>query len=325
MGGSDIEQRTDAGAVVPVPEASYAEKLKARLDYLEDWYFRPHAYETKISQWEVKELRTHRPYLWKDDAEEAGVEGGNGSVSPEGSTAELGRRGSDRPTVAMMIPAQISKASDLAQFLHDYFKERISIAITQSLLSNWRKGVSAGEVLVDGKLVKPPPFPNKNQHGNRWVTQDCIDWVEHWIVPQKGVGGSKLGVGGTGAAIDFDVQKKEHEVWKMKREREIADGKFKSVEVFNQHVTAFGLAVNRALNEGEKVMKKAILSELSKVQGPKANVENSAAVIDAPLQQMIEDAVAKGARAAIDDLRECVARAVREVEEPAGVTAEEQG
>jgi hypothetical protein len=45
---------------------SYAEKLKARLDYLEDWYFHPQKYDTKISQWEVKELRDNRPYLWSD-------------------------------------------------------------------------------------------------------------------------------------------------------------------------------------------------------------------------------------------------------------------
>lgn len=256
---------TAAGTTaVQVAEASYAEKLKARLDYLEDWYFRPHAYETKISQWEVKELRTHRPYLWKEDGDESKVEGpsstvAGGSVEP-GSTADNGALRQQRPTV--VVPKYFSKQADLAVWLHGYFRERITLTIDSTRLGLWRKGIGVGQVVIDGKIVVPPPFPNKNEAGNRWVTQECINWIEQWIVPQKAVARTgqdadgAAALAGNGAAVDLDRIKQEDAIWWIRRNREKEEGKFKSVEVFNQHIAAMFSGINRALNAAERQLQK---------------------------------------------------------------------
>src|SRR6185312_12745971 len=162
-------------------QESNAAKLRARLDRLEDMYFRPGAYETKIAQWEVKELRTHRPHLWKDDGEQETSNAEHRTQNIEGENSEIA------------LPSYAESAADLARLLDAYFRERISINIKPTLVGQWRKGLKVGEVFVDGKKVIPPSLP-KNKSGNRFEVQPCIEWVEKWIVPQWGVAGKSTGV-----------------------------------------------------------------------------------------------------------------------------------
>jgi len=113
-----------------------------------------------------------------------------------------------------------------------------------------------------------------------------------------------------GTAAHYDDLKKGYELRRLQRDEDIANGKFKSVEVFNQHLTAFGLAVNRALNEGEKALKKRILDELENLTAESA---------ESAKKELIDDAIGRGVRAAIDALRAGVAKAVTEAQEPEGL------
>lgn len=219
-----------------------AAKLKPRLDLLQDMYLHPEHYERNITQWEVKELKQYRPHLW-NGGEQKSI--GNAAVAENVVAA------------GMVIPKSISSAADLARFLHNYFKDRISLTIDQTRICQWRKGLMLGQVVVDGKLVKPPSFPNKNESGNRWTTQTVIDWMEKWIVPQKRVDGHGMGV-----AADFDRIKQEHAIWQMQREKDVANGRFKSVEIFEKRATIIGAAINNAISEAEAEIKISLAKKI---------------------------------------------------------------
>ena len=283
--GSRVE-----GGQGPESEPSNAEKLAQRLDRLEDMYFRPFAYETKIAQWEVKELKQHRPWLWKE--------------------GEVPSSKFQVPNANSAMPGSISSNREMADFLHEYFRERITISITKERIGKWLKGREVGFVFIDGVKTKVPNFPKPDLNGRRWTPQIAIDWVERWLVPQFAVG-IGLPEGGTGAVADFDRAKQEHELWKMRREKDVADGKFKSVDVFNNHVICLGAAVNRALNDSEKELEKAMLE---RVQSPTANVQSE-------LQEAIRGAVRK----AMDALREAVSREVLKAKETVGLVASADG
>lgn len=249
--------------------------------------------EGKTSKWQEDKLRKVGLIVSKSLEETSNAEHRTQNI--EGENSEIA------------LPSYAESATDLARLLDAYFRERISINIKPTLVGQWRKGLKVGEVFVDGKKVIPPSLP-KNKSGNRFEVQPCIEWVEKWIVPQWGVADKSTGVVAMpGTAAHYDDLKKGYELRRLQRDEDIANGKFKSVEVFNQHLTAFGLAVNRALNEGEKALKKRILDELETLTAESAKKE------------LIDDAIGRGVRAAIDALRAGVAKAVTEAQEPEGL------
>lgn len=176
---------------------------------------------------DLEELRMRCPELWPTPGS---INGSHPSPPIQPSTSAPAPP-PDKPSYtdlplngAVAIPDRIATQSALARFLQNHFRERLSITINPQSIDDWRTGARTYEVVKAGQSVVSPPFPGKNASGFFEVAA-CIGWVEDWLVPSKGLNGD----GGGG---DYRTEKRNHELWQMKRERDIADGKYKPVEEF---------------------------------------------------------------------------------------------
>ena len=357
---------------LPVSPAAAA-PTKALLDLWEDMMRNPTRHEDKIQKWQLEWLKKDRPNLFStvtataqpDTAPPASLlpgptipprpwqvalPPGEGKVASgaategESSNPQSAIRNpqsegtADNPV--MVIPKTLGTQADLARFLHEYFKRKISITISPQTIQHWREGTRLRSVYITGEApdnsairnpqsamgrwVRPPPFPAKNaSSGFQWDVHECIEWVEKWIVPVHG--GSATGqLGEFEAAVDFDTARQEHDLWKMRRERAIADGTYKSVETFQRDCLAIGQTINAAIAHAAEVilqteLEKAIdgLFEDQRLESPgDGNSEQSA--IRNP-QSAIEmkwhflDAVRSGCRKAADELRKMITAALATV------------
>lgn len=286
---------------------------KARLDYLEDLYLNPHPDKPKISQWEAKELKQERPWLWKEqEAEKSEVRSQNveaESISPEGSTAAK----EVRPTVT--IASRVANQAGLAGELNKYFHGLICKDVQQSNVSQWMRGNrdELGWTMVDGVKTIPPALMCKVDSGY-YDPRAAVEWFSKWLLPQK-----KWRIK-DGNELDLSHEEKMQRFAERKAQREenIAEGLYRPVAVFNQHLVALGQCVNRALNGAEAIIKKAILLELSRVQSPQSTVGEQPTS-----NEMIEQAVAEGVRAGIDQVRERVAEGLKNVRAADGEATDE--
>jgi hypothetical protein len=195
----------------------------------------------------------------------------------------------------MVIPKAVDTIRDLAAVLHEHFKGQLSCAIDATLVGKWRRGIGLGQVVLDGEMVRPPNPPPRGK-GNHFHPAEWVAWVNQWIVPQKQVNGRSI----AGSAEDFEDIEKKHAIWKMKRERDISDGEYASRTIFNQHVVAIGLAINRGVNASEKQMQHTIVSAVK------------AKLPDDQLLPVITQAINDGIQAAADGLREAIVKALGE-------------
>lgn len=152
---SDLPPRPDAPGegkeLFETPEQQFAR----RLDHLQDKYLNPERYETKIAQWEVAELRRHRPEIWdKATAAESGV-----------------------PAASATYPKFVDGMDNLGALIVRRFREFPSIGeVSRQRIQNWKAFVG---VTKRADLI---PFPTPTT-GNRYETQPCFDWVEKFIIP----------------------------------------------------------------------------------------------------------------------------------------------
>lgn len=201
---------------------------------------------------------------------------------------------------SITIPNRLGSQSHVAGFLHQYFGHRISITIDTRLISNWRRGERLKAIFVEGKLVRPPPFPNKNKSGFFWDVHECIEWVEKWIVPAyPRTPGEAPPEPSDEINGDYHAQKQSHELWKMRRERQIADGEFKSAEEFRRDLILIGQAINNALGESCEVTLSASIEAAINAIAPTE-------IWKAKLFQ----AVQSGCRSAADLLRDKIRKAL---------------
>jgi hypothetical protein len=162
--------------------------------------------------------------------------------------------------VEIAVPTRIGSQRELAAFLHSYFRTKIVIVITDTTIASWRKGERLRSVLVDGKWVRPPPFPNKNGVGSFWKVHECIEWVEKWIVPVHAASTEQNGMP-LDDQKDLETIEREHKIWKLGRERQIAEGEYKSAEGFRQDLIAIGQKINAAINESCEVILKSTMEK----------------------------------------------------------------
>jgi len=263
------------------------DQWEEKLNHPEKWLKSP------IQQWQLKKLEKYRPKLF-----------GQRDAGPDSPAAAEAAREDARPT--MMIPDRIARQSDLASFLHEYFRGRLAMKIDATTLDQWRHRLRLEPLFIDLdgtglKWVKPPKFPEKTAAGNYWDTHECIEWVERWIIPAKGLKDGKSDLPGMGG-IDFTSAKEEHELWKMQRERDIADGQFKSVALFNQVTDRLGLAINQSLTAHmEKNPEKQLIERLKGIV-PIGNLENFLPQIEAAFREVC--------RASADALRNAIGEAL---------------
>lgn len=242
---------------LPFLESETQEQRMTRLlDLFEEKFFNPEKYPLdKITVWQVNFLKQHRPHLFTKETPE----------EPQTSDSRLqtsdSQAGDSPEHPVVKVPPRIGSQKDLAVFLQDYFRNRLKLTINPQTIDDWRGGQRLKPVFIEGKWTKPPKFPEKMGSGF-WDTHECIEWVESWIVPVHSVG-----AGGTGelpgVAVDFDSAKQEHELWKMRREREIADGEYKSVKLFNGHLDRLGEMVNGSFNTMERELTRALHAALA--------------------------------------------------------------
>jgi len=163
-------------------QESNAAKLRARLDRLEDMYFRPGAYETKIAKWEVDELREHRPWLWEGEAisPESTVlspQSGSGSDSGMAGTADMGRRGGDRPNgMGDAVDTYREMAHRLA--LHYRTPDGGSMLkwdIVPKVVSDWK---------LNKRLPANAPTPPGRGAHSRLSVREWIAWFDRYLWPE---------------------------------------------------------------------------------------------------------------------------------------------
>lgn len=246
----------------------------------------------------------------------------NGQLSPESrATGEIPESALSQGTATtgeavtpavQVIPDRIGKQSQLAAFLHGYFRDRIKINIRPQTLDQWGDGLGLRPVFINGQTVKPPKFPNKEKGGgNFYDTHECIEWVENYIVP---VHGRRQGAGADSElpgidAIDFDDAKREHELWKMKQERDIASGALKPVAEVNASVDLLGINTNRAITEfAEKIPMKSLADRLKGIFSGIQNAEWQAQLEG--LWPQVELMIGEECRGMADRLRAAVCEAV---------------
>lgn len=173
-----------------------------------------------------------------------------------------GETSNDQPTAAApetgngAVPVYIAGQAALARFLQLHFRERIVITINAQTLQDWREGKRLEPLLLDGKFVHPPPFPNKNESGNRWVVRECIDWVERWIVPVKK---PKSDGNGLIPYQDYDEEVRQYNLRKMRREEAIEEGAYISFELA---VRVAGGVVEKLWQATRSRIEKFFLSQL---------------------------------------------------------------
>lgn len=127
------------------------QKLNGRLDLLEDKYFNPNKYpENKIAQWEVNELRQHRPWLWARE---------NSQTDETGTT---------------IYPRQCSGAPALCRWYQLRFKD-YNIKIRPQYINNWQKGEHLPR--------NATPHPAYDTAG-RYTLDQCFEWFEQWQLPK---------------------------------------------------------------------------------------------------------------------------------------------
>lgn len=122
------------------------------------------------------------------------------------------------------IPLRLNKQTDLARFLQEKYGARVAIHIGPQTVDDWKSGVRLPEIEVAGEIKQAPPMPNKDANGF-FPVQEICQWFEAWILPSKGVTGSKAGK-------DLRTRRAEHEIWEMDRQRAIADGSYKPAADF---------------------------------------------------------------------------------------------
>jgi hypothetical protein len=149
---------------------SPAEKLNRRLDFLEDKYFHPQQYQhSRITNFEVNELKQHRPHLWAQKPGLANTADAvpMGSAAFPGSSDYIGPGGTPYP----------SRCSGLKR-LCNYIKLRFAdynVKVRPQSIEHWQngKGVPHGA----------PFFPVYDEAG-RYDLNVCFAWFEKWILPK---------------------------------------------------------------------------------------------------------------------------------------------
>jgi hypothetical protein len=155
------------------------------------------------------------------------------------------------------IPRYHTQQSRLAEFLHNHFSGRLSIKIKPMTIDGWRKEGNAAKILIGDKMVKPPKFPEKNQAENKWVTQECIDWVEKWIAANPRYQKTAPNTAPSGF-VDRKDEMEEIALRRAKREEAFEEGRLMEVDLA---VTIAGSELRRQWDECKQFNEKTEIDE----------------------------------------------------------------
>ncbi len=203
----------------PTADVSYAEKLRARLDYLEDWYFRPQAYETKISQWEVKELREHRPHLWAN--EEGGMqnaETGTGGDCRQDASSTLPKAG--RKSAVFERGDNIETQREMAARLDLHYRggpngaKTLKWDISPQAITNWKNNRG---------LPSNAPVPPGLVPGTRYFSlREWIVWFDKYLWPTWKLDSAPISAGDMMPLHALEEREKREKIefaqWERQRE-----------------------------------------------------------------------------------------------------------
>jgi hypothetical protein len=125
--------------------------LNGRLDLLQEKYFHPERHpESKIAQWEVNELRAHRPWLWHKD---------DGGVPAPG----------DIP-----FPKHCTGLDRLCNYYKAKFKD-FNIKVRKQTIEHWQNGRA---------IPASAPFHPVYDSAGRYDLAECFAWFEKWQLPK---------------------------------------------------------------------------------------------------------------------------------------------
>ena len=173
----DVDQ---TGELFLTPEQA----LQGRLDRLQEMYLHPEKFETKIAQWEVEELRVHRPQIWSRNAELAD----GASIRPHGDCNSI---------------------TEVARVIAQHFE----VDCRKQYVSDWRQG----KRLPTGVPLLPPPDPKSN----RYDVPAVLAWYEKYIL--KRVNGAAVTRDMGMVLVDerdkAELEEIEHQRWLREKER----------------------------------------------------------------------------------------------------------
>lgn len=185
-------------------------------------------------------------------------------------------------------------------------------------------GSSKVRYLIDGKAISDwkegrrlnnKPGPPGKCNSRQWSAKQWIEWFDKhfWLEWKK----AEPGTGQAEAFGDADLREMQRleEFKKLEdnqRERDIRDGKYKSVEVVNRNVVVLGATLNRHLTDhAEKGLVDGVLAGFTtQISDPKWGMTRENAE---GLYQVLAELVRNGARMATDALRDGLAKTLREI------------
>jgi hypothetical protein len=249
---------------------------------LDDWQhllFNPTEF-AELKQWQFKILEKKRPWLFET----------NEKPEPKATTEP-----ESEPQHGM--PKSVRNQQQLANLLQAYFGGRFSgFTVNQKYISEWVRG--AGYASKRPEIPAPAWMTNSVNQVAPW-----LPWFERVIIPQCPVGsGTSLAQ----RASDAENEMKIHRAATAMRERLVAEGKDKSVVVFNAHIDRLGETVRQSIIENVERETQSAFTQAIKAIPDLAD----------DVRQSLLGLVMKCSRDATDAIIGDLAQAVSEAHEP---------
>lgn len=170
--------------------------------------------------------------------------------------------------------------TSLAQKLHTYYGDRIRIIISKQRIQHWRGGRE-----MPSPNIPHPPVSND---GRYWNTCDWIHWFDKYMLNHYLRNGEtpELDL----YALKQDVERRE--LLLRKKQIEIEEGKWVTLELFQTTCARIGLQLNHSLNQhAERELVRGLRQTITELK------------LDDTTQAAMFQAVDDGARKAVDVVR----------------------
>lgn len=281
-----------------------------KLNHPEKWLALP------LQNWQLKKLERYRPQLF-----------GNSPVVAQ-EPANKSPTGAGTPNLeagGVMIENDLcDNFQDIANRMDQYYRN----ADGSSLLQHEISGKTISDWKNKRRLNNKPGPPGK-VNSRQWSAGQWISWFHkhfwlEWKLPETGTG--QMEAFGEADLRKMQLAEDFKKLEDAQRERDIRDGRYKSVELVNRSVIVLGATLNRHLSEhAEKGLTSAILPKLKQMMedGGLKMADGSSDL--SAIYNSLSATVLEEVRRAVDALRDGLAQTLREIklsEEPEGVTSD---